>query len=182
MRLLFLIALLVSPTAQAQFAFHAATHIGIGRMGDEQGQLPNRSMGTFDLQFSPGYRIAYSLMPLLLIDYRLMSQLQNESAVGSDWSGTGLVLGLGLAIEPGPVKFTVSYDFRSRHNLNNEDTHYRGSGYHFIFGYEVIKNLFFDLQYTQQTYNSQEVNGVSSGRGENPIKHWNFGLGLAYRF
>lgn len=166
--------------AQAEFGFHAGSHFGFGKM-ENVSRTITRDIGTFDLQFMPGYRIA-GFMPGLMIDYRLMSQLQDSAVEEADFSGTGLLLGLGVTFEPGPVKILVSYDLRSRHWHSGPDTTYAGSGYHLLLGYKFFPGLAFDLQYVSSTYNSVEAGGIANGLPEDTMKHWNLGFGISYSY
>jgi len=170
-----------APSAQAEFGFHGGAHFGYGRMGNDAGGSVGRNMGAFDLQFMPGYRIL-GFMPGLLLDYRLLSQLEDGSPTQANFSGHGLLMGLGLTYEPGPVKILVSYDFRNRHWFSRPDTTYAGSGYHLLLGYKFMPGFSFDLEYVSSTYNSVEVNGIASGLNNDTVTHWNIGFGVSYSY
>jgi hypothetical protein len=181
-RLALLAVLLFPSTASAEFGFHAGSHFGFGRMGSEAGSRPSRSLGSFDLQFMPGYRFMPLFMGGLLLDYRFLAQLANESEVGSNFSGRSFLWGLGLMAEPGPFKVLVSYDFRARHWFSGPDTTFKGSGYHILFGYKFLPAIAFDIQFVSTTYNSQEVDGIPAGLSPDTIKHWNLGFGVSYSY
>jgi hypothetical protein len=180
--ILLLLPLLLPQPAWAQFGFHAGSHFGYGGMRSDSGSRPQRDMGTWDFQFMPGYRFPPLLMAGLLLDYRFMSQLTDKSQVGSDYSGRGFLWGLGLTAEPGLFKLLVSYDFRARHWFSGPDTTFKGSGYHLLFGYKFMPGFFADLEYVSTTYNSQEVDGISSGLKNDDLHHWNLGLGISYSY
>lgn len=178
--LLFL-SILFSPVAEAQFGFHAGTHLSFGQMGDESGSVEDRSMGSFDLQFMPGYRYA-GLMGGLLLDYRFVSQITSTSDAGSDLGGRSFLWGLGITWEPAIWKFLFSYDFRARHSVSEPENTYKGSGFHLLAGYEIAPNLYVDLQYSRMRYNTLETTTSETGLGENPVRHWNLGLGISYSY
>jgi hypothetical protein len=181
---IFLLALCLLPaSAFAQFGFHAGSHFGYGRITSETSSLPTRDMGTFDLQFMPGYRLPPNLMGGILLDYRFMSQLTDEQEVGgSNFSGRGFLWGLGAAFEPGPLKFLFSYDLQARHYYSGPDTTYKGSGFHILFGYEFMAGFHVDLEYVSSTYNTLEVNDAETPLGDNTLRHWNLGLGVSYSY
>jgi hypothetical protein len=168
------------PNARAEFGFHAGSHFGYGRMSSDSGASA-RNMGTFDLQFMPGYRIL-GFMPGLLLDFRLLSQLEEGSRTQANFSGRGLLMGLGVTYEPGPVKILVSYDFRNRHWYSGPDTTYAGSGYHLLLGYKFMPGFSFDIEYVRSTYNSVEVDGIANGLNNNNVNHWNLGFGVSYSY
>lgn len=179
--LLFSLFFLLAPTlVKAEFGFHAGSHFGYGRISNDGGSIPARSMGVFDVQFMPGYRMLGSLMPGLLFEYRLMSQL--EETATPDFGGRGLIIGLGATFEPGPVKLLVSYDFRARHWYSGPDTTYSGSGFRFLVGYKFLPGFAFDVQYVSTSYDSQEVNGIATGLNNDNLHHWNLGFGASYSF
>lgn len=175
---------LLSSSAEAQFGAHFATHFGYGKMGSDSGFIQKRSMGTFDLQAMPGYRLLGNQLLLgLLFDLRFMSQLQDQNDVGGeDFGGRGLTWGLGASFEPGPVKILVSYDLSARHWYTAPETTYKGSGFHFILGIPVAPSLFLDLQYVTTTYNTRKVNGDEYGLADDNVQHWNVGFGVSYSY
>lgn len=181
--LLLFIPLLMPFRAQANFGFHAGSHFGIGKMGYESGIPGDREMGTFDVQFMPGYRFPMGLMAGLMLDYRLMSQLTDQSEVSNtDYSGRSFLWGIGAMFEPGPIKLLFSYDFRARHWFSGPDTTFMGSGFHFLFGYKFMPGFAFDIQYVTTTYNKQIVNGSKTGLNNNNLHHWNLGFGVSYSY
>lgn len=181
MRAILLALLLILPfTAQAGVGLHAATHFGFGRMGDGSRTLLERSMGTFDLQLMPGYRFSELLMPVFVLDYRfIVSQLSSRSEVGSDLTGSGNLWGIAVVSEPGPIKVLLGYDFRARHNRDDPETEYSGSGIRAVLGYAVFPNFHFEMQFTSTSYSSADANSQTTELTQ-PIKHWNFAFGMAY--
>ncbi len=182
--LLLLLLLCFSPlAAQAEFGFQVGGHFGIGNMGNDSGSIRERSLGTFDVQFMPGYHFLGDFMGGLLLEYRLISQLTNQVEAGSDLSGNGFIWGLAAMYEPGPLKFLVSYDFRARHWFDEPETVYSGSGYRFLFGYKFLPGFAFDLQYSSTNYNYRRLGAAESEiADEDQPRHWNIGLGLSYTF
>lgn len=183
MKVVFLILLLCfsGPSAQASLGLHLGSHLGFGGMGNESGTRTNRTMGTFDLQAMPGYRV-FGFMPGILLEYRMMSQLTNRIEAGSDYSGNGSNVGLGILFEPALFKFLASYDFRSRHGFSSPETTFSGSGYRLMVGYKILPLLAFDLQFVQTKYNTVEENETETSIDEDPITHWNLGFGVSLSF
>lgn len=177
----FLAFLISVPAAQASFGLHLGSHLGFGGMGNESGSRVNRTMGTFDLQAMPGYRV-FGVMPGLFLEYRMMSQLTNRIEAGSDYSGNGSNVGLGVLFEPALFKFLASYDFRSRHGFSTPDTTFSGSGYRLIVGYKILPLLAFDVQYVSTKYNTIEENETETSIDNDPVKHWNLGFGVSLSF
>ena len=184
LRALILTFLLLTPgLAQAEFGFHAGSHFGLGKMTYDNGIPGDRDMGTFDLQFMPGYRLPMGLMAGLMLDYRLMSQLTDEAEVsGTNYSGRSFLWGLAATFEPGPIKLLLGYDFRARHWFSGPDTTFMGSGFRFLVGYKFLPGFAFDLEYVSTTYNTSEVNGLETGLNNNNLKHWNLGFGVSYSY
>jgi hypothetical protein len=177
---LFLFALPFN-SAFASFGLHLGSHLGFGGMGNESGSRASRTMGTFDLQAMPGYRV-FGVMPGLLLEYRMMSQLTNRIEAGSDYSGNGTNFGLGVLFEPGMFKFLASYDFQSRHWFTEPDTTFSGSGYRFLVGYKILPLLAFDFQYVATKYNTVEESEVETSIDHDPVSHWNLGFGVSLSF
>ena len=182
--LAFVLFSLTSP-ARAEFGFHAGAHLGFGRMGDEAiGGYSDRSIGSFDLQVMPGYRLlAGQLLAGLMLDYRFVSQLTNAGQVGSNFSGNGFLLGLGTSIEPGPFKFLVSYDFLARHSIKQPESTLEGSGFHLLFGYKFLPLFYFDLELVTATYDNMSLDTYSIELPyQQSIRHWQLGLGISYSY
>ncbi len=173
--------LFIAP-AQANFGFHAGSHFGYGRISGEDALIPARDMGTFDLQFMPGYRLGAGLMVGMLLDYRFMSQLEENGSQTTDFSGRGFLTGAGISYEPGLIKALFSYNLQARHYLSGPDTTYSGSGFTLLFGYEFLPSFFTDLEYVSTTYNAVEIDGVPAPLGTNTIHHWNIGIGISYSY
>lgn len=173
--------LAMAPEAEAQFGFHAGTHLSFGQMGSESESVKDRSMGSFDLQFMPGYRYA-GLMGGLLLDYRFISQITSASDAGSDLAGHSFTWGLGGTWEPGIWKFLFSYDFRARHSVSEPENTYKGSGFHLLAGYKIAPSLCVDLQYSRMRYNTLETAVSETGLGDDSVRHWNLGIGISYSY
>lgn len=181
--LLLIPGLAIPSLARAEFGFHAGSHFGIGKMAYDNGIPGDRDMGTFDLQFMPGYRFPMGLMAGLMLDYRLMSQLTDESETGrTDYSGRSLLMGLAATFEPGPLKFLLGWDLRARHWFSGPDTTFMGSGWRLLFGYKFLPGFAFDIEFVNTIYNASEVNGLETGLNNNNLKHWNLGFGVSYSY
>lgn len=183
--LLALALLSALPTvAEASFGLHAATHLGIGDMGSSSPTMPSRSVGTFDLQAMPGYRLfSQQLLIGLMLDYRFVSQLDNPSrAAGTDYTGSGLLMGIAAAYETNLVKILLGYDFRARHSHDLPETSLMGSGYRLQFSYKVFGPWGADLQYVHTNYNTMEAAGTESELNNYNFRHWNLGLGVSYSY
>lgn len=173
--------------ASAVFGFHAGSHLGIGRMGNESLTLANRTMSVIDFQFMPGYTIG-AFMPGLLLDYRFVGQMTDSvNAGGSDLAGKSFIIGLGTTFLTGDWKILFSYDLRSRHSLSTNDssgnhTTYKGSGFHLLGGYQLAKNWFFDGEFVQSSYNTSAVGESESDISSNKVKQWNLSFGVSYTY
>lgn len=174
-----LLVIWLAPSAEANFGAHLAPHFGFGNMGDDSsGSLRSRSVGTFDLQALPGYRVYGNAILLgLMIDYRFISQLSEEDNL-QGLSGRGLLLGPGAGFEFAFGKLLLSYDLIARHSATSPEAKLEGSGFHLLFGYRIAPNVYADLQYVRTRYN--KLNGEDLG--DLPIKQNNIGFGLSLGF
>lgn len=151
-------------------------------MGGVKGSPSHRPIGSFDLQAMPGYRVLDPLTVGWMLDYHFVSQLNNNTAPGSDFTGNGLQMGLGVMFEPGPLKLLVSYDPWSRHWHSNPDTTFKGSGYHLLAGYKVIDDFSFDLEYVRAAYNVKEILSLETPLGPDEIFYWSLAFGISYTY
>ncbi|MCO5143992.1 MAG: hypothetical protein M9962_12955 [Oligoflexia bacterium] len=182
--LLFVSFLALYPNiSTASFGVHLGSHIGIGRLGNETTQVRDRSMGTFDLQAVPGYKIlSDSLMVGLLLEYRLLSQLTSAGNVaGEDFSGGGFSLGPAVTYRISLVKILVGYDLISKQSTHTPEGSLSGSAIRFLVGYELFPSLYADLTLNLNSYGDQDRNGTEVLL-TNKVKHWNFGFGISYSY
>ena len=181
MKALFLFLALLALPAQAELGLHLASHLGYGKLGSDNNSVKDRSMGVFDIQAMPGYRMGM-IMGGILVDYRSTSQLTNEQDVGGNYRGSGINLGLGAEAGFGPIKALISYDFRSRHNLTGTKTTYMGSGFRLGMGYQLLPKLYGDIQFSKTTFKTVSVDGSDVDLGSNAVSHWNLGFGISLCF
>lgn len=181
-----ILALIGTPSlAQANFGFHAGSHISYGKMSNATLSLAERTISVFDLQFMPGYRPAPYFLIGWMIDYRFVSQNADPNDLDfNDVSGRSLLMGPGISFEPTMWKFLVSYDLKANHSYTyqNTDTTYKGHGLHILFGYEVARSLHFDFEYVKCLYNSQKRNDIETEITENKVNQWQVGFGLSYSY
>lgn len=176
-------ALFLLPSlASAQFGFHTGAHFGYSKLGAQSGELRKRDLGAFDLQFMPGYRLPADLMAGLMLEYRLMGQLDEDSRPGYDLSGNSFNMGIGGTWEPGPIKLLFSWDLYSRHYVTGGNNTYMGSGYHFLIGFRFLPGFSFDVEYVTNTYDTQSTNGADYGLNDYYLDLWNVGLGVSYSY
>jgi hypothetical protein len=186
MRLLALaiVALFSSTLARADYGAHLGAHFGYGQMGNSSGdENRTRNMGTLDLQAMPGIKLYGNALLLgLMLDYRFMSQLTDETNLSS-YGGRGFLAGPGALLDFSFGRFLFSWDMRARHYYSGPDTTYKGSGFHFLFGYKVMGNLCADLEYVISRYNAVRINEVETGLDENKqVTHKSLGFGLSWLF
>lgn len=174
-----LLAIWLSPRAEANFGAHLAPHFGFGNMGDDSsGRLRSRSVGTFDLQAMPGYRVyGNAILVGMMFDYRFISQLSEEDNL-QGLSGRGYLIGPGVGFELTFGKVLLSYDFMARYRAPSPEARLEGSGFHFIFGYRIAPNVYADLQYVRTRYNKLNDEDL----GDQSIKQNNIGFGLSLGF
>lgn len=175
------IALLPSP-ARAGFGGHVGSHLGIGNMGGGRQPVSSKSMGTLDLQAMPGYSLfGGALMPGIMAQLRFLSQLAGSTSYGEEVSGTGFLLGLGVAYKFDLFKVIASWDLRARHSYDNPGSTFKGSGFTLQFGYKTMADLYMDFLFSRTSYSSREVMDVEQIFPV-PVAHWNLGLGISYSF
>lgn len=146
-------------------------------MGGDDQPLTPRSMGTLDVQAMPGFRML-GFMPGIMLNLRLLGQLSGDNSAGNEVSGSGSLLGVGVAYEPGPVKLIGSYDLRARHTHSLPDTSYQGSGFTFLVGLLMMPGMYIDLQFNRTSYDTR-VTGAARDHLGTSVVHWNAGFGLS---
>ena len=177
-----LAAALSGAPARAQVGLHAATHLGIGSIDTGRKSAPYRSLGTFNLEAMPGWRFSPKLMAGLVVDYRLITQLEDGTGSNAaNFGGKGLTLGLGGTFETGDAKFLVSYDPFARHWAPSPQTTYKGSGFHIMAGIQFEPKWFIDVEFSSATYDEAGIRGLDQHLRD-PRTHWNLALGVSYSY
>lgn len=185
MRLLLLAAaLLISPSARAEFGAHLGSHFEFGSMGGEAADAyESRTMGAFGLQAMPGYRLlGKKVLAGLMLDLRFFSQLSSGTSVG--YGGKSLLIGPAVAYEGDKVKFLVGWDLRARHSASRPEASYKGSGLRLLLGYRLggKGNLFGELQYLTTKYKTRTQDESDTDLSDNPIKSSMVGFGLSLSY
>ena len=177
-----LLALLTPTLAKADYGAHVGGHFGYGKMGNSSLDAnQSRGIGTFDLQGMPGIKVYGKFILLgLMLDYRFHSQLSDDNSL-SQYGGRSFLLGPGAILDFPLFKLLFSWDIRDRHYYSGPDTTYKGSGFHFLFGYKVVGNLCVDLEYVTARYKSVKINDDEIGL-DDPVKHYNLAFGLSWSF